>query len=443
MQNSLESASKLVSDAESAAGTFLEMKLSEDIPWNDNDRLQAWMKENKVDLAFKITGGKPVALRTTAPGIRRDWLESDLPSAPGLSHLPSHGRSFLCYTIGNSHSLTGCGILMPSGYEGEGKALADALSLATSLGFYRRFSVELLAVATIIIIVFMLLFGFLLSAVISRRLVEPLAALTEGARRIGTGDLDYRVEIRGDDEFSRLAVSFNRMAAEVAENQKKLLEAERLAAWREVARRIAHEIRNPLTPITVELFRISQRLAGAKSTPPDEITSSLETIAEQIKTLQDLSTHFSVFAKEPELKRRRCDLKTIIRESIALYGNYRDASINPIIAEDIPEMNLDPQMMGRVFSNLIKNAIEASPDHVIIEIAVAKSDDSIRISIKDDGPGYPPEKLERIDQPYVTTKGSGTGLGLAISKKIVEEHGGRILFFNQNGAAVEIELPID
>lgn len=232
------------------------------------------------------------------------------------------------------------------------------------------------------------------------------------------------------------------MASSIKENQARLLAAERLAAWRDVARRIAHEIRNPLTPITVELYRLRQKITEIDIEPTEELIGSLDAIGSQIQALQDLSSQFSVFAKEPDLKPIKCDIKDIIANAVSLYSSYENVSVKTEIADDIPSMNLDPGMMGRLFNNLIKNSVEASPDNVEIEITAELIKDTVKITARDNGPGFPPEKLDKIDQPYITTKGGGTGLGIAISKKIVEEHGGTIRFFNDNGAVAEIILPI-
>jgi len=332
---------------------------------------------------------------------------------------------------------------MPTGYERAGRELAEALSVTASLAIYKRFSLQLLAITTAIIMALVLILGFFLSTLISGRLVKPLARLTEGAKKIGSGDLDFRVELAGDDEFSRLGKSFNRMAGEIRENQKRLLEAERLAAWREVARRIAHEIRNPLTPISVELYRLQQKATEWASSQPDEIAGCIETIRRQIQVLQDLANQFSIFAKEPELKRIRCSLRDIIDSAVSLYRGYENLRIDVSIPDGIPDLSLDPAMMGRLFSNLIKNSAEASPQKATITIAVEARKENVLVTFRDSGPGFPAEKLARIDQPYITTKGKGTGLGMAIVKKIAEEHGGTIRFYNDNGAVVEFTLPID
>ena len=267
-----------------------------------------------------------------------------------------------------------------------------------------------------------------------------MESLTEGARSYGRGDFDHRVEITGGDELARLAESFNRMASEIKTNQQKLIETEKLAAWREVARRIAHEIKNPLTPMGIELYRLKGMLDKTDESKTGNIAGALEAIEVQVKVLQELAGQFSTFAKEPKLQKQRCSVTDILNNTVELYENIDNVTISKSFEDNIPQVELDPQMMGRVFGNIIKNCIEASPESANINVDVKTYEEKIKIIIKDDGPGFPPEKLENIDTPYITTKRSGTGLGLAIIKKIIDEHGGSLRLYNDNGAVVEITL---
>ncbi len=443
LESSFHSASFLVNESEAAIGSILRGVLEQEIPWDDKGKLTEWMERNRIDIAFRKGAGKFIWAATDTIKIDSSMIQIELPESSGLKHLKPGERLFLSYCLGDSSRLIGCGILMPVDYEIRGRILADAVSASASLGIYKTFSLKLLGVITIIVVVFVLIAGLGISTILSRHLVRPLEKLAEGARMIGGGDLDYRVELAGADEFSRLARSFNTMATEIKLNQRKLLEAERLAAWREVARRIAHEIRNPLTPITVELYRLQEMLGRQETAPSEESVKSIAAIRAQIQALQDLSAQFSTFAREPELKPIKCNIEDIIQSAVSLYRQVERANINIAIPDNIPQLNLDPQMMGRVFGNLIKNSIEAWPDRVTIDVSAKQKGDKVEVTVRDSGPGFPTDKLEKIDRPYITTKKSGTGLGLAIVKKIVEEHGGEIRFYNDSGAVVEITLPIN
>ncbi len=440
LENSLGAASIMTSDAEIALGEFLKKALGERIDWADHSKLREWMDVNRLDLAFRIEKGNAEVFFARSGGpIPADNFPS-LKLASGVFHMELEKNSYICFAMGDSVTGMGCGVIMPAGYSERGRILSNALSAAASLGIYKGFSLKLLAVITILMIILVMIAGLMVSTVISRRLVKPLELLTLGAARIGRGDLDYRVKLSGGDEFSRLAGSFNDMAQSIKENQARLLDAERLAAWRDVARRIAHEIRNPLTPMTVELFRLKQRI-GKDGGLAYEAMKSLESIDSQIRALQDLSGQFSLFAREPELKRIRCDIREIITDSAGLFRNYENVEIQIELPDNLPTLNIDPAMMGRLFGNLLKNSIEASPKGVNILLKAENLEDAVGVFIRDNGPGFPKEKLDKIDQPYITTKRSGTGLGMAIVKKIVEEHGGTIRFYNDGGAVAEIMLP--
>ncbi|MEE8417630.1 MAG: ATP-binding protein [candidate division Zixibacteria bacterium] len=442
LESSFISASSLIDESEAAMASVLRGVLEERIPWDDKDRLTEWMERNRIDIAFRTEAGESIRALIDTIRIDSSSIQAELPLSPGFKHLKIGERLFLSYCLGDSSRLIGCGVLMSADYGKRGRILAEAVSASASLGLYKAFSLKLLGVITVIIVFIALIAGLGISTILSRHLVRPLEKLIIGARRIGAGDLNYRVELAGTDEFSRLAKSFNTMATEIKLHQRRLLEAERLAAWREVARRIAHEIRNPLTPITVELYRLQEMLNKQEISLSEESTKSLGAIRTQIQALQDLSSQFSTFAKEPELRPVRCKIRDIIENAVSLYSHIENASINISIPDDIPQLQLDPQMMGRVFGNLIKNSVEASPDGMTIDISATQKDDMMEMTVRDDGPGFPAEKLEKIDQPYITTKTSGTGLGLAIVKKIVEEHGGKIRFYNDGGAVVKFTLPV-
>jgi len=438
---SLETASGLLDDTERTLGSLLNGCLTRIGPGSGQQEIKRWLESSDIDLYFSRKAGDPDRIYWKTGFADSAEFQERLPQSPGLTKIVAGNSLFISYCIGDSIELRGCAVLLPEDALSAGRSLAEASSAAASLGIYKEFTLELLAVAITIVILVAVVAGYFISAIISKRLVRPLARLTEGARIIGSGDLDHRVGLAGEDEFAGLGKSFDRMAGEIKENQQKILEVERLAAWREVARRIAHEIRNPLTPITVELYRLKQKISADAKADKAEIVELIDTIKRQIGVLQELASHFSAFAKEPELKQSLCSLRKIIDDSVALFSGSDSTKITVNYQEDLPDLNLDSNMMERLFNNLLKNSVEA-PKVSEIGIDVKTSGDQIVILIKDNGPGFPEEKLNRIEQPYFTTKGSGTGLGLAISKKIAEEHGGRIRFYNENGAVVEIMLPI-
>jgi len=442
LESSLGEARSMIDDSESLIGEIFIQCLSDEIPWSEEKELDGWRDSKKLDIAYRKLSGSLSWSTSDSLELDLQFIE-DLPSASGLQHIEIEGNPLLLMSRADSGVIEGCGVLMPEAYAARGRQLSNAISATASLSIYKDFSIQLLSMVTGVSLIFILIAGFFLSRIISWQLVKPLEKLTAGARMLGGGDLDYRVEISGDDEFARLAGSFNRMASEISENQRRLIEAEKIAAWREVARRIAHEIKNPLTPITVELYRLKSKMLKTNAQDPSDMANALDTIDKQIKVLQELAGHFSTFAKEPKLQKQKCSVADIITGTVGLYGNIENVSITASVPVDLPLVEIDPRMMDRVFGNIIKNSIEASPESVGIEIKAERENNIIKIVIKDDGQGFPSEKLENIDTPYITTKRSGTGLGLAIIKKIIDEHGGELRLYNDNGAVVEISLPFD
>ena len=225
----------------------------------------------------------------------------------------------------------------------------------------------------------------------------------------------------------------------------RLLQAQRYAAWGEVARRLAHEIKNPLTPIQLSAERLEHRLSDKLLAPEAEVLArSTQTIIKQVAQLKGMVDAFSQYAQTPEMSLRPLDLNTLIREILTLYEAHRP-TIALELEERLPAVHGDPARLRQVIHNLLQNAEQAVLERSAPRISVRTRLDGamVRLTILDNGPGFPPDILARAFEPYVTTKAKGTGLGLAIVKKIVEEHNGNIEVDNLGGGAqVSILLPV-
>jgi nitrogen fixation/metabolism regulation signal transduction histidine kinase len=226
----------------------------------------------------------------------------------------------------------------------------------------------------------------------------------------------------------------------------RLLQAQRHAAWGEVARRLAHEIKNPLTPIQLSAERLEHRLAGKLAEPEaGMLARSTQTIVKQVAQLKGMVDAFTQYARSPEVQVQPLDLNLLVREVLALYEAQKPA-IALELAEDLQPVRGDPARLRQVIHNLLQNAEQAVADcsapRIRVRTAVAGS--AVLLTVEDNGPGFPPEILQRAFEPYVTTRPKGTGLGLAIVKKIMEEHNGSIDIANAagGGAAVTIGLPL-
>jgi two-component system, NtrC family, nitrogen regulation sensor histidine kinase NtrY len=282
-----------------------------------------------------------------------------------------------------------------------------------------------------------LLLGALAALQISRRLREVVA----GAEAVAAGDLDKQLTVRGRDEVGELVETFNRMTSELKESKEKLVAAERLAAWQEIARRIAHEIKNPLFPIQTSIETLRKTYAKHHPDFEEIFNESTTMILEEVQRLKNIVTEFSQFARLPKPNLTPCDLRELLPSVVSLYGGGGDGAAEiPIVCElpeGLPQVMADREQLTQVFVNLIKNAREALAGAAApqIRIIVAAQGEAVEVSVQDNGPGFDEAVGVQIFTPYFTTKGAsgGTGLGLAIVHRIVTDHGGKIEARSQPG----------
>jgi nitrogen fixation/metabolism regulation signal transduction histidine kinase len=246
----------------------------------------------------------------------------------------------------------------------------------------------------------------------------------------------------------------------VIEDLSELIAAQRASAWQEVARRMAHEIKNPLTPIQLSAERIAKRvgaetaavspLGSIHTTSPtsDVVKDGTDTILREVASLKAMVDEFSRFARLPEVKLGSGDVNDVIRQSVAMYKDrFSDVEISTRLADDLPVAMIDPEQLKRVFVNLIVNSIEAFDDaaankSITINSRYDRAREMVVVELADNGKGIDPADFPKLFQPYFSTKGRGTGLGLAIVNRIVADHGGKIRVANNNkGAKFIIELP--
>ncbi len=245
---------------------------------------------------------------------------------------------------------------------------------------------------------------------------------------------------------SRLAAGAESGMVLVFDDITRLLQAQRLAAWGEVAQRLAHEIKNPLTPIQLSAERLQRRLAGKLSEQEAEILQrSTQTIVNQVAALKGMVDAFSQYARSPEADLQPLDLNQLIRDVLGLYESSRPA-LQLDLAADLPHISGDAAKLRQVIHNLLQNAEQAVTDVAVPRIGLRTdaARKGVRLTIEDNGPGFPEAMIGSAFEPYVTTKAKGTGLGLAIVKKIVEEHSGSIAIVNlpSSGASVAVTLPL-
>lgn len=258
---------------------------------------------------------------------------------------------------------------------------------------------------------------------LSRRLTKPLGELVEGTREIGKGNLDYRLTRRRNDEIGDLAMHFNGMAGDLKDSQERTIYLERMAAWQEIARRMAHEIKNPLTPIQLTMQEMVDQYSGDDAEYKSLLKECREIINEEIESLRHLVNEFSAFGRLPEMVKEPVDVNALLTE---ICGMYSHLELEKEFTDDLPEIELDSDRIRRVVINLIENAAQAMPNGGTIFLKTTLIKHNIQIEVRDTGEGIPSEVVSDIFTPYFSTKSNGMGLGLAITRKIIEEHSGSI-----------------
>ena len=288
-----------------------------------------------------------------------------------------------------------------------------------------------------------------LAFLLAERLARPLLMLAEGTRAVAAGDFAPRATLETDDELGVLTRSFNAMTVQLDQARAEREAAQRAAAWGEVAQRIAHEIKNPLTPIQLSAERLQMKLAD-RLDPEDRamLDRATGTIVAQVEAMKRMVNEFRDYARIPPAVLVPVDLDALVREVLDLYaaGSVR---IDAALAEGLPPVAADASQIRQVLHNLLKNAEESLAEHPpegrapAIAVTTRAEGGAAVLSVADDGAGFPPEVLARAFEPYATTKAKGTGLGLAIVKKIVDDHRGEIRLANRasGGAEVSFRLP--
>ncbi len=282
---------------------------------------------------------------------------------------------------------------------------------------------------------------------IAARVSRPIEQLAHAAGEVAAGNWDVRVPQRGRDEVSVLARSFNHMTEQLVSQRDRLVQSERVAAWRELARRLAHELKNPLFPLQLTV----ENLVRARKLPPaefDEVfNESTATLSTEIANLKTIIGRFSDFSKMPKPELERVDAKEVVERVRALYESSasRDAAIHFVIEVANSPMPLlaDPELLHRALSNLVLNAMDAMPDGGSLTLSARAANEKVELRVGDTGTGLTPEECERLFTPYYTTKQHGTGLGLAIVQSVVADHEGTITVESRvgGGATFIITLP--
>ena len=295
-----------------------------------------------------------------------------------------------------------------------------------------------------------ILLAGLLSGWTAGRVTRPVEQLAQAARQVANGNWNTRVDLRSKDELGELAESFNQMTRELLEQRERLIQSERVAAWRELARRLAHELKNPLFPLQLTVENLLRARQQSPEVFEEMFQESTATLLAEIANLKSIIGRFSEFSRMPQPQLQQANANEIMQGVARLFEaqlRSQRAGITCTLDLDdrMPMIAADPDLLHRAISNLVLNAMDAMPEGGTLTLRTGHDGERVRLEICDTGTGLAPEECERLFTPYYTSKQHGTGLGLAIVQSVVSDHGGKISLESApgRGSTFRIELPLN
>ena len=294
-----------------------------------------------------------------------------------------------------------------------------------------------------------LLLGVAVSYWVARGVTRPVEHLAQVARKVARGQWDAKASVISRDEIGDLADAFNSMTRQLIDQRERLIQTERVAAWRELARRLAHELKNPLFPLQITIENLQRARESAPEQFDEIFRESTGTLLSELATLKIIIARFGDFARMPPPQFEAVDLNEIVFRAVKLFdAQFRAGGPASISSEvdcdpNLGQIEADPDLLNRALQNLILNAIDAMPAGGTLKIRTRRINGHVQLEVSDSGGGLTPEERERLFTPYYTTKQHGTGLGLAIVQSVVSDHGGKISVESQrdSGTTFRVELP--
>ena len=422
-----------------ALGFELALQDAREDAGKDEQRLQALLARDKdvVQLVLERPDGRSsVADRESEfPDSEFDWFDvsTELRGADGRVS----GRLKVVFRIDPA---------IDARYQALGARKRELTYAKTSQADVEDAVVRVVGLASALVLMLSLSLGFLLARAITRKASE----LSSVMARVAHGDLNVRARTLGRDELGQLAEAFNGMLDELQRAQDRLAYLQRIGAWQEMARRIAHEIKNPLTPIQLAVQQLRDKDPGLSPAFSSMLRTSVEVVEDEIAALRRMVSSFSQFAKVPEVSLETIELGRVLEEFERAYGHLteEETDVLEVRGPDAPvRIEGDRQLLKQALVNLVENAVLSAREHsdapVRVEVTANVQDDSVLLHIDDNGPGIPESKRQSVFEPYETTREEGTGLGLAIVKKVVLDHGGEVYAQDSHlgGARFVLRLP--
>ncbi|MCC7381662.1 MAG: HAMP domain-containing protein [Deltaproteobacteria bacterium] len=422
-------------------------------------RLEAMAKDPVLLLAAEERRGADVEARL------EEWVEDEpdlrelrviLPSGdllaevsgPPERHTPEFTAKIKRRPLGPAQPALALEVvfLMPAYYVQAADEAEDiAFAYASSIKTMTTVQSEVLRGYTFTVTAFLIL-ALAIGYAVARRVTKRITRLASATVRVAQGDLDFDIPLRGRDEITELTRAFNEMITEVKQARDRIVYLEKVSGWQEFARRLAHEIKNPLTPIQLAVQELRRRTPEGEPAFKKLVEDAADVVEEEIASLTRLVDEFSQFARLPEVVPEPVEVRAFVEDFLAAYNRFEpDAEVTTELPEAPVTAMIDRVLMRRVLANLATNAIQAVPagQAKLVISCRATPGGAVVLRMQDNGPGVPREMADRIFDPYFTTKPEGTGLGLAIVKKIVLQHGGTIALeeVKEGGAAFVITLP--
>jgi signal transduction histidine kinase len=292
--------------------------------------------------------------------------------------------------------------------------------------------------------------AILVSGWAAGRVSRPVEQVAEAAREVAAGRWETQVEVTSQDDLGELAENFNRMTRELVAQRDRALQAERVAAWRELARRLAHELKNPLFPLQLTVENLKRARAQSPEQFDEVFRESTQTLLAELGNLNEIVGRFSDFSKMPQPHFQPVDVNELVRRAVKIFEAQFRAAGRPQIElrvrldDALPKIAADPELLHRALANLILNALDAMPQGGTLTLRTGMPEGAVVIEVTDSGSGLTQEERQRLFTPYYTSKPHGTGLGLAIVQSVVTDHKGRIAVESApgKGTTFRIELPL-
>jgi two-component system, NtrC family, nitrogen regulation sensor histidine kinase NtrY len=408
-----------------------------------NEDLTKIARESDADLDVNFFDKNGLRYTTTQPLIYESGLLSDYINPQAFKRLieEKDNEVLLDESLGNSQYRTAYVSV---------KSLGKTLGVLSIPYFDSKPEIDrqILEVVSSVLSIFAIMFllFLILSYWASNSLTVPLRLMTQRIRKTNLYQLNQPIEWKSDDELGLMVGAYNKMLTKLEESKQELAESEKQSAWQEMARQVAHEIKNPLTPMKLTIQQMQRTMSGDLP-QSDRMKRTMDSLIDQIDNISDIATSFSEFAKMPLPKNERFEITSVLNKAADLYADGSKLDIHRDIAAQKVFIQGDRQLMGRIITNLIINGIQSVPPtrRPQITLRLYTQDSSAYIEVRDNGAGIPNSIQSKVFLPNFSTKGEGSGLGLAIAKRGIEHAGGSIWLESEEdtGTSFFISLPID